>query len=105
VPSSEISYDTILYRAPPPRLWPLKGAGWTGGVAGFLEGQSRGLEPVSALRPSTEMISCLWPTWMVKVFAPLETTRYGPGRARAGIRGRQRLLLAANTHVDMLHLG
>ncbi len=49
-----------------------------------------GLEPVWVFR----MISCLWPTWMGKVFDPL-----GHHLVRAGIWGRQQFLLAANLHV------
>jgi hypothetical protein len=33
---------------------------------------------VWAFRRFSEMISRLWPTWMVKVFAPVATIRYGP---------------------------
>ena len=36
---------------------------------------SRYRAPVWAFRWSIETIYCLWPTWMVKVLAPLETTR------------------------------
>ncbi len=50
----------------------------TGGAASFLGG--RPLEPTAegdTVRRSTEMISYLWPTCMVKVFTLLATTRDG----------------------------
>ncbi len=48
-----------------------------------------GPRPVWAFGRSTETISCLWTTWMVKLLAPLETTRYGHmGRPEASV-GRQ----------------
>jgi hypothetical protein len=78
------------------------------GVAGFLGGQTQeaasagdtGLEPLWAFRPSTELISCFWPTWMVKVFGPSDHHLVW-----AGIWGHQKLLLAAVTHLHMFCSG
>ncbi len=66
------NYDTILHTGPP-SLRLHKGAGWVVGVAASWEGGREkqpfagdtGLEPVWAFGRSTEMTSCLWPTWMV----------------------------------------
>ncbi len=76
---------------PPPSLHPHIGACWIEGAAGILGGRPReaapagetGPRPVWAFRRSSETISCLWPTWMVKLLAPLETTRYGPAYGAA----------------------
>ena len=92
----------------PPSLRLHEVAGWIEGEAAILGGRPReaasagesGPEPVCGFSLSTDTISCSWPTWMVKVFAPLETTRYGPAYGAA-----QRLLLAANPHVHILRLG
>ncbi len=59
-----------------------EGAGRIGGAAGFLGGRPQGAasagdtgpRPVWAFRQFTETISCLWPTWIKNVLAPLETT-------------------------------
>ncbi len=68
---------TILHRGPPSlRLHDV--AVWTVGVACFLGGRLQeaasagdtGLGIVCAFRWSMEMVSCLWPTWMMKLFAP-----------------------------------
>jgi hypothetical protein len=69
----------------PLSLWLQDVADWIVGPTGFfgvrpweaaIAGDTR-LKPVWAFRRFTEMI-CLWPTWMVKVFAPVATIWYGP---------------------------
>ncbi len=67
----------------PPSLRLHEDAGWIEGAADSLGGRPRqaasagvsGPAPVWGFSLSTETIYCRWPTWIVKVFAPLKTTR------------------------------